>query len=260
MEVTFTKAAGRRYVITVVRERGPQLAPRYGPGYDDYLPHDAVHFVVEAEARLSGGVFGQIAVGRNNMFWPADPRVQRRQARREAKRASTAAERAADTGRSEELAGLCQPLWELRAGHRRTLPLWFSSVMPGTLESPLIERILGRLDEFAARWHALQIGGVSPCRGRWTRGLQGAGRPAAALTAVTSAARPRERCTHGGYARSPTGPTLRDGHVGPKPPSWQPQAPSPWSTRKRRVTQIGGTIRPAGPSHQREPRSQYGRQ
>ena len=31
--------------------------------------------------------------------------------------------------------------------------------MPGTLESPLIERILGRLDEFAARWHALQTGG-----------------------------------------------------------------------------------------------------
>ena len=157
MEVTFTKAAGRRYVMTVVRERGPRLAPRHGPGYDDYLPHDAVHFVVEAEARLSGGVFGQIAAGRNNMFWPADPRVQRRQARREAKRASTAAERA-DTGRSEELAGLCRPLWELRAGHRRTLPLWFSGVIPGTLESPLIDRILGRLEEFAARWQALQIG------------------------------------------------------------------------------------------------------
>ena len=57
------------------------------------------------------------------------------------------------------LAGLCQPLWELRAGHRRTLPLWWTSVLPGTLDSPLIEPILGRLDEFAARWHALQAGG-----------------------------------------------------------------------------------------------------
>ena len=37
-------------------------------------------------------------------------------------------------------------------------------------------------------------GGVLPCRGRWTRGPQGAGRPAAVLTAVTAAARPRERC------------------------------------------------------------------
>lgn len=158
MEVTFTKVAGRRYVMTVVRERGPRLAPRYGPGYDDYLPHDAVHFLVEAEARLSGGVFGQIAAGQNNIFWPADPRAQRRQARREAKRASTAAERA-DMGRSEELAGICQPLWEARAGHRRALPLWFSSVMPGTLDSPLIEPILDRLDQFAARWRALPTGG-----------------------------------------------------------------------------------------------------
>jgi hypothetical protein len=143
MEVTFTKAAGRRYVMTVVRERGPQLASRYGPGYDDHLPHDAVHFLVEAEARLSGGVFGQIAAGRNNIFWPADPRAQRRQAGRETKRASTAAERA-DLARSEELAGICQLLWELQAGHRRALPGWLSGRQPGALDSPLIERILDR--------------------------------------------------------------------------------------------------------------------
>jgi hypothetical protein len=158
MEVTFTKAAGRRYVMTVVRERGPRLAPRYGPGYDDHVPHDAVHFLVEAEARLPDGVFGQIAAGRNNIFWPADPRVQRRQARREAKRTSTAAERA-DTARSEELASVCRPLWELRAGHRRTLPLWFSGVTPGLSDSPLINRILDRLEEFAARWQVLPAGG-----------------------------------------------------------------------------------------------------
>ena len=57
--------------------------------------------------------------------------------------------------RSEELAGICQPLRELRAGHRHTLPIWFSDVMPGTLDSPLIERILDRLEEFAARWQEL---------------------------------------------------------------------------------------------------------
>ena len=153
-EVTFTKAAGRRDAMTVVRERGPRLASRHGLGYDDHLPRDAVHFLVEAEAGLSGGVFGQIAAGQNNIFWPADPRAQRPQARREAERTSTAAERA-DMARSEELAGICQPLRELRAGHRHTLPIWFSDVMPGTLDSPLIERILDRLEEFAARWQEL---------------------------------------------------------------------------------------------------------
>ncbi|SRR6266487_991877 len=85
MHVTFTKMPGRRYLMTIVRERGPELAPRQGPGYDDYLPHDAVHFFVEAEAQLSGGVFGRIAAGRSNIFWPADPVVRQRQARREKK-------------------------------------------------------------------------------------------------------------------------------------------------------------------------------
>lgn len=158
MKVTFTKVSGRRYLMTVVREHGPQLAPRHGPGYDDRLPHDAVHFIVEAEARLSGGVFGRIAAGHSNMFWPADQTELRRQARHEAKWKPSAAEHA-DMARSEELAGLCQTLWELRAGHRTEVPLWFASVPPATLESPLAERILARLDEFAKSWQALPTGG-----------------------------------------------------------------------------------------------------
>ena len=158
MDVTFTKVAGRRYLMTVVRERGPKLAPRHGPGYDDYLPHDAVHFIVEAEARLSGGVFGRIAAGWSNIFWAAEQNELRHEKRREAKRRPSAAERA-DMGRSEELAGICHPLWELRAGHRRELPAWFTSLPPDLVESSgLRERILARLDEFAARWHSLSVG------------------------------------------------------------------------------------------------------
>ena len=84
MEVTFTKLQGRRYLMTVVRDRGPELAPRQGPGYHDYLPHDAVHFMVEAEAALSGGVFGRVAAGQNNIFTTADPAIRRRQGRWEA--------------------------------------------------------------------------------------------------------------------------------------------------------------------------------
>jgi hypothetical protein len=58
LEVTFTKATGRRYYMRVARQSGPPLAPRQGPGYHDYLPHDAVHFIVEAEAGLAGAVSG----------------------------------------------------------------------------------------------------------------------------------------------------------------------------------------------------------
>ncbi len=168
MDVTFTKLPGRRYQMSVVRARGPELAPRQGPGYDDYLPHDAVHFLVEAEAGLSGGAFGRVAAGRNNIFWPADPVARQRQRRREAKKRPSQAEHA-DMARSEALASVCAPLWELRAGHRSERPAWFWRVEPGYLESPLVERILVRLDEFAGRWHALPVGGalVEP----WPRAL-----------------------------------------------------------------------------------------
>ncbi|MCX5418865.1 hypothetical protein [Streptomyces sp. NBC_00078] len=108
MDVTFTKMSGRRYRMTVVRGSGPEPAPRQGPGHDDWLPHDAVHFLVEAEARLSGGVFGRIAAGRSNIFWAADPAVRRRQARREAKWQPSKAEHA-DMARSEALASACAP-------------------------------------------------------------------------------------------------------------------------------------------------------
>jgi hypothetical protein len=158
MEVTFTKLAGRRYQMAIVREHGPELAPRGGPGYHDYLPHDAVHFLVEAEAGLAGGVFGRIVAGRSDFFWAADPALLRREHRRVKARKPTASEHA-DMARSEMLTGTCQVLWESRAGHLATLPDWFSRVELETLESDLVRRIMARLDEFAARWHALQAGG-----------------------------------------------------------------------------------------------------
>ena len=105
MDVTFTKLSGRRYRMTVVRARGPELAPRQGPGYDDYLPHDAVHFLVEAEARLTGGAFGWVAAAEQPLL--ADPVVRQREKRREAKRRPSLAEHA-DMARSEALASVAR--------------------------------------------------------------------------------------------------------------------------------------------------------
>jgi len=132
MEVTFTKGPGRRYFMTVVRERGIALAARQGPGYHDWLPHDAVHFIVEREAELAGGVFGRIAAGQSNME------------------------------RSEVLASLCLPLWEYQAGHRSQMPPWVARFDPDIWRSPVLDRILPALDEFATRWHALPSrGGIT---------------------------------------------------------------------------------------------------
>jgi len=158
VQVTFTKAAGRRYFMAVIRDRGVALAPRQGPGYHDHLPHDAVHFIVESEAGLTRGVFGRIADGESNIFTAADPRTQRRVARREARRPRSETD-SREMARSEALASVCLPLWERRAGLRAELPKWLPPEAPTPADSELVRRILARLDDFAARWHALPVGG-----------------------------------------------------------------------------------------------------
>lgn len=158
MDVTFTKVPGRRYRMTVVRERGPEPAPRQGPGYDDWLPHDAVHFLVEAGAGLSGGVFGRIAAGRSNNLLGGRSRGQEAPGATGGQAAAEQAEHA-DMARSEALASACEPLWRVRAGVCSELPDRCSSGEPHLGEPQLVERILYRLDEFAERRHALPPGG-----------------------------------------------------------------------------------------------------
>lgn len=160
MEVTFTKGPGRAYTVAVRREKAPELAPRRGPGSHPYLPHDLVHLVVEVEAGLRGGVFGRIAAGESGLFWPADPARRRRVNRRESRRKPSPAARA-DMARSEELAGLCMPLWELRRGHRDRLPAYLAGA---DTTDPLVDRIVTRLDELADHWHALSEDGSLTAR------------------------------------------------------------------------------------------------
>ena len=63
MNVTFTRTGLRRYRVSVA---GPRIVSSFmepAAGYDDRLPHDLAHFVVENELGLNGGVFGQLAAG-----------------------------------------------------------------------------------------------------------------------------------------------------------------------------------------------------
>jgi hypothetical protein len=51
--------------VFVEREHAPDVFMHPAPGYDEYLPHDLLHFVAEAEWGLDGSVFGQLAAGGN---------------------------------------------------------------------------------------------------------------------------------------------------------------------------------------------------
>ncbi|WP_217710522.1 hypothetical protein [Streptomyces sp. NA04227] len=156
MRVTFTKGPGTSYTIAVDRETGVALAPRNGPGGHPYLPHDLVHFLVEAEADIALGVFGQLAAGDNGMFWPASPDERVKAARRrKSKGRQTSPRGSADMARSEELAGIALPVWELRRRHAQELPAYVKAAsIPA-----VVERIVDRFDEYADNWHALPVGG-----------------------------------------------------------------------------------------------------
>lgn len=63
MKVHFIRSGERRYSMRIERAGLPALVMNPAPGFDPDLPHDLVHFVVEAALGLKTGVFGQIAAG-----------------------------------------------------------------------------------------------------------------------------------------------------------------------------------------------------
>ncbi|MFC9911170.1 hypothetical protein [Streptomyces sp. NPDC059862] len=107
-------------------------------------------------ARIDLGIYGQLAAGDNGLFWPADPAERAKAARRRrSKRVKSSPRAKADMARSDELAGIAVPVWEVRRGHARELPAY---VTAGEI-TPVVDRIVSRFDDYADRWHTLPVGG-----------------------------------------------------------------------------------------------------
>ncbi|MFF0108387.1 hypothetical protein [Streptomyces hirsutus] len=87
-----------------------------------------MHFLVEAEAGIRLGVYGRPAAGDNGLFWPADPAERAKAARRRKSKPVKPSPRAqADMARSEHLAGIAVPVWEVRRGHAQELPAYVTA-------------------------------------------------------------------------------------------------------------------------------------
>ncbi|TNY37980.1 hypothetical protein [Thermomonospora catenispora] len=167
MDVVFTRTGERRYGVTVT---GPQSMPRGmdpAPGYDDHIPHDLVHYIVEAELRLSGGLYGRAAQG-GGSFLPRGElpgrrqrrRLHRKAARREAHLRRRDHAGPADMHRSERLTALCDAVWRMR--HAPALeggrPPWVTPPEIPEEDRPAVERIVARLEEIAPLWNSLKVG------------------------------------------------------------------------------------------------------
>jgi hypothetical protein len=124
MKVHFIRSGERRYSIRIEREGAPVLVMDPAPGFDPDLPHDMVHFVVEAALGLKTGVFGQIAAGGDAGSFHVEPggalRAKERQ-RAARRQAAKGAKLIKAQGREGELSELAAFLFDVA---------WRSSTRP----------------------------------------------------------------------------------------------------------------------------------
>jgi len=163
MEVRFKRTGERRYAV-IVAQGGATQRFDPAPGYDDDIPHDLVHYAVEAVLGLDDGVFGRAAQGGGTFIAMdgtggdarAQARLRRKQRRREESMQTREGARQ-QMALSERLAALCDVAWRRRHGQRAD-PSRSAPALLSRDDVPRIERVLQSLDTLAPRWRALPIG------------------------------------------------------------------------------------------------------
>jgi hypothetical protein len=164
MNVRFRRTGVRRYAVVVTLAGESPRAMDPAPAYDDDIPHDLVHYVVEAELGLANGVYGRAARGAGTFVTTAEQdaspreraRKQRKQQRRERALGARDTRHAAEMERSERLAALCDVAW--RRKHGQDADPMRSAPVPQTADAADVERIVSRLDAIAPLWRALPAG------------------------------------------------------------------------------------------------------
>lgn len=164
MNVRFRRTGARRYAVLIDVAGQPARAMDPAPGYDDDIPHDLVHYLVEAELGLKNGVYGRAAQGAGTFVMTAEqdqsPRERARQQRKLQKReralGAQDARHSADMDQSERLAALCDVAWRRKHGQRPDLGR--APPLPRTADAECIARVVARLDALAPLWRALPVG------------------------------------------------------------------------------------------------------
>jgi len=165
MQVIFRRTAERGYAvcIEVPGEAAQTMNP--APGFDAHIPHDLVHYVVEAELGLEAGVFGRAARGGGTFYAPettGNSREQARRRRKQARREQALGRQPAHEEQmktSERLAALCDIAWRRRHGQRPD-PAFSNPPSPvSKLDAARVERVVCQLDQLAPLWNRLAVGG-----------------------------------------------------------------------------------------------------
>lgn len=178
MVVVFRRVGERRYAVEARRSEFPDLEMNPAPGYDQLIPHDLMHMVVEAQLGLSGAVFGQLASGgdagtfhpvfRNNEKTREIARVRTHVKDRGKKLLRKGRD---DCSESERATYICWQYWLARAqstdrkatsGSMAEQAKQVRNVASvresGALNQRKLNEICEHLDELSSLWSKLEVG------------------------------------------------------------------------------------------------------
>ncbi|MEZ4651016.1 MAG: hypothetical protein R3E97_19965 [Candidatus Eisenbacteria bacterium] len=177
MDIEFVRTGERRYAVRAHRPGIPMVQMNPAPGYDPYLPHDIIHFVVEDELGLASGIFGQLASGGDaGSFYLGPSTMSSREQARARRKGKKRGARLVRDGRdqletTERMANICRYEWLARSSKQedrqeaQEIAGYASRDRENCSESELellsterIERICGRFDEVSRAWSQLAVG------------------------------------------------------------------------------------------------------
>ena len=178
MILVFRRTGQRRYSIAAQRPGVPDLVMDPAPGYDNLIPHDLMHLVVESQLGLTRGVFGQLAAGGDagTFHLPlkldkSSRETARARSRIKARGAKLLRQGRDESARSERATYICWYEWLARS-HSSELRKRASAMTKnaeqvsnaaGTpelraLNKKKLDEICRHLDRLSSHWASLNVG------------------------------------------------------------------------------------------------------
>jgi hypothetical protein len=174
MLLVFRRTGNRRYSVVAKRDEMPDVEMDPAPGYNELIPHDLMHLVVEAKLGLARGIFGQLAAGAGTfrLLVPSDESsrdVNRLRKRMKMRGEKVMREGRDDCLRSERATHICWQAWLARSLSTkqrklsRSMSKQAQQGLTGAKEDRLINdkslnQIFRHLDELSSHWSQLKVG------------------------------------------------------------------------------------------------------
>ena len=178
MVVVFRRTRERGYAVEARRSAFPDVQMNPAPGYDERIPHDLMHMVVEAQLGLRHAIFGQLAAGGDaGTFHPiftqheTSRQISRVRTHVKERGRKMLQEGRDDCAQSERATYICWQYWLSRSQSRelkassRSMAQQAQQVRSvatanelGALSENKLAEICKHLDELSSCWSSLKVG------------------------------------------------------------------------------------------------------